>query len=88
MKRMCAGEWECTQSVKLVNNLKVAANRRARISSDVVETPYSIRFPKVAVWAVQMLEDVWNVLALSVCSGTVAGGGVLLLSKAGACNKL
>lgn len=84
MARICSADWECTERFALVNNLKVAANRRALVhgvDEHIVVTPYDIRFPKVAVWAVQMLEDVWNMLAVSVCSGTVAGVTVLVLSK-------
>lgn len=83
MRRLCGGVWtgECTKSVKLVNNLKIAANRRA-VVGDIVVTPYDIRFPIWLIWVVQILEDVWNVLALSVCTGTLASVAVLLLSRA------
>lgn len=81
MRRKCAKTWTCTERVMLVNNLKLAANRRARVNKHIVVTPYDIRFPKAVIWAVQMLEDVWNMFALSACSGTVASGALLLLSK-------
>lgn len=81
MGRMCSKRWTCTERVTLVNNLKLAANRRARVSKHIVVTPYDIRFPKAAIWVVQILEDVWNMLVLSVCSGTVTGATFLLLSR-------
>lgn len=81
MSRECAGDWTCTERETLVNNLKVASNRRARVDEHIVITPYDIRFPKAAVWLVQMLEDVWGILAMSVCSGTVAGAALLLYAN-------
>lgn len=60
MKRLCGNTWKCSQHVMLVNNLKVTANRRARVSEHIVVTPYDIRFPKVAVWVVQIVEGLWN----------------------------
>lgn len=81
MSRKCAQDWKCKERVMLVNNLKVAANRRVKVFERIVITPYDIRFPKAAVWFVQMLEDVWSILAMSVCSGTFAGAFLLLYSK-------
>lgn len=81
MGRKCAEDWQCTERVTRVNNLKVAKNRRARVSEHIVVTPYDIRFPKAAVWAVQMLEDVWNLLAVYISPGTVVGADLLLHRK-------
>lgn len=81
MGRKCVKDWKCTKRVMLVNNLKLASNRRARVSQHVVVTPYDIRFPKIGIWVVQMLEDVWNMLAFSLCSGTIAGAAILLLPR-------
>lgn len=63
MKRLCdAAVFDCTNDVKFVNNLKVAVNRRVEISDEIVVTPYDIRFPKALIWAVQMMEDVFNLV--------------------------
>lgn len=64
--------------MKLVNNLELATNRRAVVSNRIVVTPYYVRFPKVAVRAVQMLEDVWNLLASSAAIGSVPAFTLLL----------
>lgn len=82
MRRLCGGKWlgDCSSRVTLVNNLKIAANRRA-VVGDIIVTPYDVRFPKWSIWVVQILEDIWNMLALSVCTGSLAGVAILLLSK-------
>lgn len=73
MKKLCSdGSWQCIRQSKLVNNLKVAANRRAVVSDSIVVTPYDVRFPKAAIWSVQMLEDVWNLISSSFAIGTAA----------------
>lgn len=51
------GVLQCVQTKKLVNNLKVLANRRAVINDRITVTPYDARFPRFAVWIVQCLED-------------------------------
>lgn len=84
MKAMCEGEWECTKEVKLVNNLKLAVNRRWRFDESIVITPYDARFPRAAVWAVQMAEDVFALLAAAIAAGVLAGAGVLAASWASA----
>lgn len=81
MLRLCSRRWSCSEHVKLVNNLKVSANRRARVSEQIVVTPYDIRFPKAAVWTVQIAEDVWNMLKLSPYSGVCVAIVVALVSK-------
>lgn len=58
MGELCAETWKCHETMKMVNNLKVAVNRRARVSARIVVTPYDIRFGKIATWAVQIIEDV------------------------------
>eukprot|EP00171_Calliarthron_tuberculosum_P014326 IDg14326t1 len=75
MKRLCAGQLYCTAEVRLVNNLKVAVNRRAEVSDDIVVTPYDIRFPKALVWAAQMTEDAIRIVSKSL------GVGVLLTAS-------
>ncbi len=83
MKRLCADDgWQCLLRVNRVNNFKVAANRRARVSSEITIAPYDVSFPKATIWAVQMLKDVCKMLALSICNGALAGVAVLLLAKA------
>lgn len=76
MKKLCADEWECVRTVKLVNNLKVAANTRAVVNGDITITPYDLRYPIWAVWLVQMLEDVFNLLLSALLIGGVAVAGL------------
>lgn len=57
-KKLCSDSSSpCIQQTKLVNNLKLAANRRAVASDRIVVTPYDVRFPKAVIWAVHILED-------------------------------
>eukprot|EP00171_Calliarthron_tuberculosum_P018813 IDg18813t1 len=35
MRRLCAEEWTCTASIRLVNNLKVSANTRAVVNDEI-----------------------------------------------------
>lgn len=72
MKRLCTNKWSCVRAVKLVNNLKLSANRRAVINEDIVVTPYDIRFPVWAVWVVQIGEDILSVLCSSMALGVAA----------------
>lgn len=65
----------------MVNNLKLAKRRRAVISDSIIVTPYDLRFPKAAIWAVQMAEDIWNLVASSVIVGSSAALAVMVLSK-------
>lgn len=64
MRRLCAGEWTCTESVTLVNNLKVMANTRAVVSDEITVTPYDLRFPVWTIWVVQMAEEVLRLVVL------------------------
>lgn len=41
------------------------------VSDRIVVTPYDISFPKAAIWAVQMLEDVFNLVSSSLAIGFV-----------------
>lgn len=80
MKNLCSsGKWKCICQTKWVNNLKLAVNRRAVISEHFIITPYDVRFPKVAIWAVQMLEDVCNMVFSSLAIGSVLGVVILFL---------
>eukprot|EP00171_Calliarthron_tuberculosum_P021268 IDg21268t1 len=72
MKRLCAGEWKCVRTSKLVNNLKISANTRAIVSEDIVVTPYDLRFPLWATWVVQIAEDALNIVGASVVVGGIA----------------
>lgn len=64
MGRKCVKDWNCTKRiVALLNNLKLAPNRRARIGKHIVATPYDILFQKAAIWMLQMAEDISNILA-------------------------
>ena len=72
MKRLCSSQWQCTRSVKLVNNIKAKVNSRVRVNERIVVTPYDLRFPRWGVWLVQFLEDSINLCGLSclVCGVT------------------
>lgn len=67
MRKLCVGQWNCVHVVKLVNNLKLASNRRARVNDDIVVTPYDHRFPRWTIWIVQMAEDAIELLC--ACAG-------------------
>lgn len=69
MGRLCEDEWQCRREVRLVNNLKVAANKMARFDEQIVITPYDIRFPVFLVWVAQMGEDAVNIVRTSIISG-------------------
>lgn len=72
MRVLCGSEWKCVRSVKMVNNLKLAANRRAKVSELVMVTPYDLRFPKAAVWVVQIAEDVMYIVVAGVVAAAAA----------------
>lgn len=76
MKQLCAGEWQCVQTVKLVNNLKVSANTRAVITDEITVTPYDVRFPIAAVWFVQMAEDAIYLLSIAFTLSAAVAGAV------------
>lgn len=59
MKAMCSagGEWNCTRTIKRVNNLSVAYNTRYRYNRRIVITPYDSRFPRALMWLAQIIED-------------------------------
>lgn len=82
MKKMCGcnGRWKCVQTIKLVNNLKLAYNDRARMSSAIVVTPYDHRFPRFVVWIVQMAEDVLALLFTSASVALIAAVSTLILA--------
>jgi len=82
MKRLCMSPWNCVRTVKLVNNLKVTANRRAVISDSIVVTPYDIRFPRWGVWLVQIAEIVFNTVGSSgIMAGVFALAAVIYKSQ-------
>lgn len=73
MKTFCtSGAWKCIHQTKWVNNLKLAANRRAVVSDNIIVTPYDFRFPKAAIWAGQMLKDVLSLVESSLVIGSAA----------------
>lgn len=78
MKRLCEGEWECVTSVKLVNNLKISSNTRARFNHRIVITPYDIRFPVSLIWLAQIAEDVAYVLFSAVVVGVATASAVVV----------
>ncbi len=71
MKQLCNAGWKCTESVKLVNNLKVWANRRAVVNDRITVTPYDVRFPKAASWVAQAAEEVYDFVSSSIVMATV-----------------
>lgn len=81
MKLLCKSKWACVRSMKWVNNLKLYANRRAVVNELVTVTPYDLRFPKVAIWAVQMLEDAFELAVFSGFLGVAAIAAVLAGAK-------
>lgn len=62
MKRMCDkdGEWSgrCDADERRVNNLRLVYGRRAKYNTNIIITPYDIRFPKAAVWIVQISQEI------------------------------
>lgn len=79
MKQLCSsGRWTCQAEVKLVNNLKISANTRCAFNDEIVITPYDVRFPVVLIWAVQMMEDVIEL----VCTAVGLAGVVVLSAYA------
>lgn len=80
MKRLCGTKWDCARSVKLVNNLLVIANRRA-VVGQVTITPYDLRFPRWAVWVVQIAELLWNTVEVSVLAAFLAVGATCAAIK-------
>ena len=82
MKTLCTqGGWRCIRQTKWVNNLKLAANRRLRVNDRIVVTPYDVRFPKAAVWAVQIVEDVWNLVSSAMVVGGVGAAAAVFLRR-------
>jgi len=71
MKLLCAST-QCTRSVREVNNLRISSNRRAVVNQRVTITPYDMRFPKIAVWAVQLLQDALPALATATAAVATA----------------
>lgn len=82
MRRLCGSEWTCSRETRLVNNLKIASATRWRFDDRIVITPYDDRFPRVASWVVQMVEDVLTLSAAALVGGTVAACVVLVYSFA------
>ncbi len=74
MKELCApgGQWKCMENFKLVNNLKLSVNRRARVTDEITITPYDVRFPRLFIWIAQMLEDVVQLVTLAAGTGAFA----------------
>lgn len=81
MKRLCANQWQCVESQKLVNNLKIAKNRRVQVSARIVVTPYDLRFPKAASWVAQIAEDVWYLIQNSTILGVTFAIAAFMASK-------
>ena len=81
MKELCSTEgWECISTRKLVNNLKIAENTRA-VAGDVTITPYDIRFPVAAIWAVQIFEDGFSLISSAAALAVAVAMVLLLFSK-------
>lgn len=82
MKRLCATKWECTKTVKLVNNLRITANRRAVVSDRITVTPYDLRVPKIVIWVVQIAEQLFSLLSMpAIFALCLAGMGVFKTEK-------
>ena len=65
MKQLCSSEWTCITTEKLVNNLSVFINRRAKVTDRITVTPYDMRFPRWCVWVAQAAEHAWNMASYS-----------------------
>ncbi len=65
MKSLCGGGWQCTEDVRLVNNLKISEATRLAFDSRIVITPYDVRFPVILSWTVQIAEDVVEIVLLA-----------------------
>ncbi len=73
MRELCAAEWNCVRSVRWVNNLRITKIRRWRIDENVVVTPYDARFPRLAVWVVQVAQDILDMLEIQLALTVVFG---------------
>lgn len=75
MKRECSkkGKWygECTVDKKLVNNMRLIYNRKLRINDDITITPFDFRYPKAAVWIVQIVLESLRFLEIIVQAAVV-----------------
>ena len=70
-------EWDCVSTVKLVNNLKVAVNRRAKHGEFII-TPYDMRFPRWCIWTVQIGADVLHLIGIACVLSVVTAFFILV----------
>lgn len=68
MKQMCGkrGSWNCTRSIKMVNNLSVAYHSRWRYDRTIVITPFDARFPNILIWLGQIVEDLIHFIGVAI----------------------
>ena len=75
MKLLCAGQEKCVQTEKMVDNLNLLANARAKINDRVKVPPYHIRFPTWCVMVAQAIELTWSSLqarrSIAKCLGNL-----------------
>lgn len=81
MRELCNARWTCVQDARLVNNLKIRANRRWQIAPGIIATPYDRRFPRWCSWAVQIGEDAFPLLFALVLAA-VAFAATRMATKA------
>ncbi len=84
MEHLCdkKGGWNCTEDMKLVNNLKVFSKRRVRYNEHIVITPYDIRFPRAAIWIVQIAEATFDLVIQAISLGIAIILGLLMYNAA------
>ena len=81
MAHLCTqGGWSCLRTQRRVNNLKISSNTRA-FAGNITITPYDIRFPVIATWIVQILEDTVMLLLASIGIALTTLGTLLFLAK-------
>lgn len=72
----------CVSALKLVNNLKISGNpSRIRVDGNLEITPFDIRFPRMLIYAAQMLEDVLELTLISFAVGFVTVCALFLYQR-------
>lgn len=84
MKKLCLprGKLNCSEALKLVNNLKVYGAARIQYNHRIVITPYDDRFPRIAIWIVQVIEDIVDLIIHAISLGFAVIIGLLMYNAA------
>lgn len=70
--RMCqSGAWKnCRKESMLVNNLRIVRNSQVVLRSrDIVITAFDIRYPRIATWIIQLVQEVPPIVSAVMNSG-------------------